>query len=970
VPNGRSFGAHKFDSKATVHALLLTDVVDSTHIAQTLGDAKMAAVWVAHDRAARELLGPWHGREIDKSDGMLLLFDSAGDAVGYALAFHRALAERKLPIRARAGIHLGEVTIRENVSTDVARGAKPWEVSGLAVATAARIMSAAPGGRTLLSSTALSASGAEAERTKSHGHWKLKGIAEPVELFEVIDSGGSFQSPRDAAKAYRVVRRGDSWMPVREIANSVPAERDDFIGRRAAMHELARRVDDGARLISVLGVGGTGKTRLVTRFARDWLGEFPGGAWFCDLSAARELEGIHVAVAQGLGLQLGRTEPVAQITNAIAGRAACLVILDNFEQVARYAEQTLGTWLNGAPQATFLVTTREVLGIAGETVFALPPLQSDDAVDLFLRRAKAAHQGFAPSATERSAVDQLAKTLDGLPLAIELAAARVRVMSPVLLLQRMSRRFDLLSSHGGRPDRQATLRATFDWSWDLLDVAERSVLSQLVVFQGSFGIEAVEAVVELPGATSGVDLLGSLVDKSLVRQLDGYRFSLLESVRDYATLHLRTDDAQAGEAVRLVELRSRHWRYFAHMSQHAAVAQRCADLDNLIVACRAACGAGDAPSASRCLVNAWAALRFTGPYRAAVELAKRVAAMTGLSTSEAGLVHWVLGTALDLLGEVDAAREHLQVGLDRTASAAPSEASARLLLALGTQLTLEGHLAHATDHLENALRQAVELQHTWLQANALNALGRLMDHQAQGVEARQLYLQALDLARAMGDRQMEGGLLGNLGGLHHDVGELDAARHHYEMALEVAEDMGDSRWLGNACSNLGLLLLEQGHHAQARDRLNQARELARSTGNARLEYTVACNLGILLAAQGRLTEAEQHLTEAVDAAVRAADRRSEGQFRGYLALTLARQGRLNEGRTALELGEQALSSLSDRLSLALLRCDRAEVEWLGGRAEAAQHAHETAQGVADELACGADSELRRRIQTVAALLAG
>ena len=217
---------------------------------------------------------------------------------------------------------------------------------------------------------------------------------------------------------------------------------------------------------------------------------------------------------------------------------------------------------------------------------------------------------------------------------------------------------------------------------------------------------------------------------------------------------------------------------------------------------------------------------------------------------------------------------------------------------------------------------------------------------------------------------MEGGLLGNLGGLHHDLGDLEAARRHYEQALDVAESVGDRRWQGNACSNLGLLLLEQGHHAEAHERLDQARGLARGAGNVRLEYTVACNLGILLTAEGRLAEAERHMSDAVDAAVRAADRRSEGQFRGYLSVTLARQGRLEEARAALDLGEQALRSLSDSLSLALLTCDRAEVELLAGRQAAAQQAHALAVSVADHLACGADSELQRRIQAVAILIAG
>lgn len=955
---------------ATVHALVLTDVVDSTRIAESLGDTAMAAVWAAHDRSARDLLAAWSGREIDKSDGMLMLFDEARNAVHFSVAFHRALVEHQLPVRARVGIHVGPVTVTANAAVDVARGAKALEVSGIAVATTARIMSAALGGQTLLSAEALSASGVDAQRARSHGHWRLKGIADPVELFEVVEPGGSFRMPADAAKAYRVVLRGGHWMPVREIAHNVPGERDDFIGRSTVLQDLAHRFDNGARVISILGVGGIGKTRLATRFARAWLGEFPGGAWFCDLSSARGLDGIHFAVAQGLGLQLGRTDPVAQIGDAIVGRDRCLLILDNFEQVAGHAEETLGAWLDRAPEARFLVTTREVLGIAGEVLYELPPLDGQDAAELFLRRAKAAHQGFTPSAADRGAVAQLAKTLDGLPLAIELAAARVRVMPPPMLLQRMHRRFDVLLSRSGRPDRQATLRATLDWSWDLLDKAEQSVLKQLAVFQGSFGIDAVEAVVEPPDARTGIDALGSLVDKSLVRRVDDYRFSMLESVRDYAELRQQTDESEHGGASWMSRLRSRHWHHFAALGEQAAVAQRCADLDNLIVACRAACEAGDAASASRCLVNVWSALRLTGPYRFAADLAAQVGVMTGLSATESGLVHWVRGTALDMLGETEPAREHFRRGLELTVGSVPCEAAVRLLLALGSQLTLEGQLAQAQEHLEHALRLAVELAHPWLQANALNALGRLMDHQARVADARKLYEQALGVARAMGDRHMEGGLLGNLGGLHHDLGELDTARQLYEQALALAEEVGDRRWQGNATSNLGLLLLEQGHHAEARARFDQARQLARDTGNVRLEYTVACNIGILLTAEGRLAEAERDMSHAVDAASRVADRRSEGQFRGYLAVTLARLGRLDAARSMLDLGEQALRSVGDRLSLALLTCDRAEVEWLAGNAMLARRTLGLAEGVADELACGADSELRRRIQTLAVLLAG
>jgi predicted ATPase/Tfp pilus assembly protein PilF len=718
---------------------------------------------------------------------------------------------------------------------------------------------------------------------------------------------------------------------------------------------------------SPLGIGGTGKTRLALHHGWDALGDHAGGVWFCDLAQAVSVDGIVHAVAQGLQLPLGAGDPVQQIGQAIAGRGAVLVVLDNFEQVARHAAATLGRWLDAAPRARFLVTSREVLGLPGERVLALPPLDGDDAEELFVRRAQAAQQSFAPDAAERDAVRQLTQRLDGLPLAIELAAARVRTMPPALLLQRMSQRFDLLLSRGGRPDRQATLRAALDWSWDLLDEVERSLLAQLSVFQGGFNTAALEAVVELPAGRSAIDLLGALVDKSLVRPLEGGRFGLLEMVREYAGRRLgEAMDPPVDDAVRTA-LGARHANHYARLSEQQAVVWRGADLDNLVGACRAAVAMTDAPLAARCLVNCWVVLRRTGPYRAAVDLATQVAAITAQTGSADALVHWVWGSALDVLGEVATAREHLQAGLLQCDHDVASEARARIHFALGNQLTVAGEPAEAEAWLTLALEQSVTLQLPRLQAEVLNALGRVMDHQARVEEARSLYQKALATARALGDRQLEGGLLGNLGGLHHDLGEFDAARAHYELAIDAAEAEGDRRWLGNGYSNLGLLLLEQGEFDAARERLDQALDIARTAGNVRLAYTAQCNLGILLSAQKRYVEAEAHLHAAVDAAARAGERRAEGQFRGYWSVVLARLGQTDVARLALVQGEVALAALGDRLSEALLLCDRAEVEWLDGQIGAARRAVTSASELAAALACRETSELRRRIRTVAAL---
>jgi predicted ATPase/class 3 adenylate cyclase len=955
---------------ATLHALLLTDVVDSTRLTEQLDETAATALWSAHDRLARDLIPRWRGREIDKTDGMLLLFDTVADAVGYALAYHQALRVGGLTIRARAGIHFGPVSLRANPAEDVARGAKPVEVDGIALPMVARIMSIANGGQTLLSEDARTALGTLPLRIQSHGHWLLHGIARPIELFEIADDDGSFFAPSDGAKAYRVVRQGDLWQPLRDIRHSLPAERDPFVGRQQILQDLAKQLDGGGRLISVLGVGGVGKTRLVTRFAWTRRAECPGGVWFCDLSQARDVDGILFAVAQGLEVPLG-TDPVLQLGQAIASRGKCLVILDNFEQVAKFAEETLGRWLERSPLAQFVVTTREVLGIVGEQILALPPLDREEAVELFLKRADAARKGYGQGADDRNVIAQLVNVLDCLPLAIELAAARVRVMTPRSLLVRMKDRFDVLLSHAGRRDRQATLRAAFDWSWELLNEPEKATLARLSIFEGGFTVESANVVAAVGSATNAAppmfDLIQSLVDKSFIREIGEERFDLLESVREYAAQHLRTPGRfdQSGPAC-AAQTRSRHWRYFAGIDEQLAVAGRCVELNNSVAACRAASAEKDGTSAPGCLVSAWHALRIAGPFRLGVELAGTVSSIGSLSDREQSRVHWVSANALDLLGEIDAARLQVRQGLASAARADDAEYTSRLLIVLGGRQTLDGDFEAAFTSLTQADAFSEKLGNRTLQSETLNYLGRLMSHQSRFSEARDYYEKSLALARAGGDRRQEGGLLGNLGAIQLAMGELDQARQHYEQALAIASATGDRRWEGNHRCNLGLIYQEQGKNNEARAQFDLSLNTAREAGHARLAYIVLCNLGILLTAEGRFDEAVKHLEDAVIGAVGSSDRRSEGQFRGYLAVALAGQRRFAEARVMLAAGEELLVALGDRLSYGLLLCDLAEVESLAGDEAASGAAMRQARHIAEELGCAPDSQLYRRIAALEA----
>lgn len=948
-------------SSAAECTLLLADVVDSTAMAERLDAVELAAWWQAHDGAARALLRTWHGREIDKSDGFLLLFETVDDALAYAAEYHRALAALVPAQRARVGVHRAEVVLRENSAAEIAHGAKPLEVDGLGKSLAARLMALAQGGQTLLSASTAAASSTH-ERLRRQGHWRLKGMTEPVEVVECVDAAAPCPPPIDGPKGYRVVQRGQGWMPAADLPHSLPAEPDRMVGRDAELHDLAGRYDRGARLVTLLGLGGAGKTRLAVRYGWAWRGEFTGGVWFCDLSQSGSIDGLLHATAQGLELPLGRGEPVAQVGQAIAARGRCLVILDNFEQLVGHAAVTLGHWMGRAPEAAFLVTSRELLGLAGEQTLALPPLPQDQGLTLFVERARAADAAFQPGLGGDKVLAELVTLLDGLPLAIELCAARVTVMPPQTLLQHMAQRFRLLVRQSGVRDRRATLRATLDGSWDLLEPTDRAALSQLAVFERGFTLDAALAVIDIGAARDApwvVDVVQSLVHKSLVRKLEGARFELLRTVQDYALERLPAADAATTETAAC-----RHWRYWAASDARMATAGRCIETDNLVAACRRACAAGDSTAAASLLVRAWSALRRVGPYGVAVELAQQVEAAAAQDPAALVRARIVHANVLAQLGQRRQARAVLAGTVALTGSDTPLHAELACIDA--DQMAGEGQFDDARHLLERARAIAQRHDDALLECRVLNSLGAL-DHESNRTDAADRhYRAALALAQDAGDVDWQAMLWGNIGALAHGQGLWAEALRAYEQTIALAQQEGDRRWEGNGRSNLGWLHHEAGRPEDAQRELRAALAIAQHLGSTGMEAAVRCNLGVSLMSTADVNAALAHLEQAVRMVIGTGDAHAEGQYRTYLASAHAALGNDDAATAQFDAAELVLNNAGDPNALGILVCRRAMASLAAGADDQARNCLKRALALAAQAGVSPSSEFGRLLASLRA----
>ena len=487
---------------------LFTDIEGSTRLLHELGDRYPEALG-EHRRLLREAFGRHGGVEVDtQGDAFFVAFAEARGAVAAAGEAQAALADG--PIRVRMGLHTGEPIV--------------WAegYAGLDVHRGARICACAHGGQVVLS-----------ERTRAQ-----------VDGFTLRDLGA--HRLKDLSEAQELYQLGETEFPPLKTlhATNLPTQPSPLIGRERELGDLATLLDEH-RLVTLTGPGGSGKTRLALQAAADAVEDFPHGVFWVPLQALRDPTLVLPTIAQTVGSKNGLSDHL--------GDKRMLLLLDNLEQVIE-AATPLSKLLTETANVRLLITSREPLRVAGEQRYDVEPLPELDAVTLFLERARAVDAHFEPD----SDVAEICRRLDGLPLALELAAARVGLLSTGQLLDRLEHALPVLTL-GARdaPQRQQTLRATIAWSHDLLNDEEQRLFRRLAVFAGSFDLEAVEPVCE-----AGLDTLQSLVDRSLVRRWGSGRVGMLETIHEYAEERLAgSNDAD--------ETRRRHAEHYLGVAESA-----------------------------------------------------------------------------------------------------------------------------------------------------------------------------------------------------------------------------------------------------------------------------------------------------------------------------------------------------------------------------------------------------------------
>jgi predicted ATPase/class 3 adenylate cyclase len=789
--------AVRHDLPSGTVTFFFTDVEGSTKLLHELGAEGYAQALAEHRRILRQAVRAHDGVEVDlQGDAFFVVFPTVRGALEAAAAATEELASG--PIRVRIGIHTGTPHLAEEgyVGEDVHLGA--------------RIAASGHGGQVLLSKETREL--VEVELTDLGEH-RLKDFQDPVGIFQL----GAERFP-----------------PLKTISNTnLPRPASSFVGRDKEVEEVAALLQAGARLLTLTGPGGSGKTRLAIEAAGELVPKFKAGVFWVGLAPLRDPALVVETIAQTLGAQDSLAEHI--------GERELLLLLDNLEHVVEAATE-LASLVETCPNLRLLVTSRELLRVRGEVEYPVLPLAEPEAVELFCVRARA-----EPDET----VHALCRALDDLPLALELAAARASVLSPKQILERLAG-LDLLKGGRDADPRQQTLRATIEWSFDLLDEEERRLFARLAVFVGGCTLEAAEEV-----ADADLDILQSLVDKNLLRHTEE-RFWMLETIREYAAERL---DA-SGEADRL---RQRHGQNFLALAEEAEpnlhrYSRKWLDRlerehDNLRAAFDRFGASGESELALRlagALSRFWDEKGHLAEGRRRLEVALRTDNRPTAARAKA------LNGAADMavsLGDATTATVRAEEGLALHRTLGDAWGTAESGFLLGLAVADEDDFARAQQLFGESARQFRELGDQQYALVATRMLAWMCYRLGDREGGRALHEDNLRQARALGNEHIEASTLGALAMIAVDQGRVDDAVSMLKESHRIHRDLGDPIGIARGLCRVARVLASRERAGMAARLLSSSEALHEELGARLRPWLAQMNEETLTSVRAQLDEA-------------------------------------------------------------------------------------------------------------------